>query len=389
MRHAKSQHGFSLLELLVAGVLGVMVILAALSLFRIGVLTATTVMQRADTQQNMRAGIEMMSKDIGLAGAGLPIGGLQLPTGGASVKNACNQAGVCYLPINVYASTGDNMYGIMPGYSNGVESGATIPSAPAAVNDSITSIYCDYNFPLTNFTFSFPTNGYSATVTLTGSVAGYPTNIVAPGGLNVGDLIFFQATGPGPGTGNQGSSSSQTASVVAEITGLPSSSSSSPWTVDFAASDALNFNQSGANSLASAVASSGANLGGTQIQACRLEAVTYFLQVPPAGGTVQSPRLMRQVNGLTAVPMADNIINLQFSYDVISSTTGLINANVANPIAAGDSPAMIQKINMVLMGQSILAYGTRNQSMFLATSVSAGNMSFCNSYSWTTASCSN
>ena len=24
------------------------------------------------------------------------------------------------------------------------------------MNDSITSIYCDYNFPLTNFSFTFP-----------------------------------------------------------------------------------------------------------------------------------------------------------------------------------------------------------------------------------------
>jgi hypothetical protein len=90
---------------------------------------------------------------------------------------------------------------------------------------------------------------------------------------------------------------------------------------------------------------------------------------------------MRQVNGLTAVPVADGIINLQFSYDVISSTNGLMNANLSNPIAAGDSPALIQKVNIWMMGESLLQKGKKSQSMYLATSVSTGNMSFCNSYS--------
>ena len=66
---------------------------------------------------------------------------------------------------------------------------------------------------------------------------------------------------------------------------------------------------------------------------------------------MQTPRLMRQVNGLTAVPVADNIINLQFSYDVINSVTGTIDANQANPILAGDNLALIQKVNIWVMGQ--------------------------------------
>jgi hypothetical protein len=267
---------------------------------------------------------------------------------------------------------------MLPGFGTGVENGGVIAAAPAAVNDSVTSIYCDYNFPLTNFQFSFPVNGYAATVSPAGTiVAGLPTNILAPGGLQVGDLLFFLVATPGTGTGSQGTSSAQTAAVVAEITGIPSNTA-----VDFAAGDVLNFNQTGANSLFKTVATYGSTLGGgNTVNVCRLNAVSYFLEVPPAGGTVQTPRLMRQVNGRTAVPVADNIINLQFSYDVISSTVGLMNANLANPIAAGDSPALIQKVNMWVMGQGVIPEGGRAQSMYLASSVSAGNMSFCNSYS--------
>jgi prepilin-type N-terminal cleavage/methylation domain-containing protein len=385
MRIANSQHGFSLLELMIAASLGLVVIVAMTSLFRQGMNATFTVTQRAEVQQNMRAAIELMTKDISMAGAGLPSGGLQLPSGGTPTKVACNQAGTCYVPADTYP-TGNFMYGILPGFGNGVQNGSVITSAPAAVNDSITSIYCDYNFPLTNFAFTFPSTTTATVALVAGANSALPENILAPGGLNVGDLLFFLVTTPGQGTaGNsQGTSAAQTAAVVAEITGIPSNTQ-----IDFATNDALNFNQGAgvANSLATTINNLGANLGAgnsvtsNTVTACRLNAVTYFLQVPPAGGTVQTPRLMRQVNGLTAVPVADNIINLQFSYDVISSTAGLMNANLANPIAAGDSPALIQKVNMWVMGQSLLASGNRYQSMYLASSVSAGNMSFCNSYS--------
>jgi prepilin-type N-terminal cleavage/methylation domain-containing protein len=379
---SNSQRGFSLMELMVASAIGLIAVMAMTQMFEMGMNATFTVTQRAETQQNMRAAIELMSKDISMAGAGLPSGGLQMANAGGATKVACNQAGVCYVTGDVYPNSGagaqNYMYGILPGFGNGVQGGAVITAAPApAVNDSITSIYCDYNFPMTNFTFAFP----SATTATVGVVnaAVTPNNILAPGGLNIGDLLLFVVSTPGNGKGAGGTSLAQTAAAVAEITGIPNNT-----TIDFAAADALNFNQTGANSIAGVAASF---VAGTTINVCRLYAVTYFLQVPPVGGTVQTPRLMRQVNGLTAVPVADNIINLQFSYDVISSTTGLTNANLANPIAAGDSPALIQKVNMWVLGQSLTPGGKRSQSMYLASSVSARNMSFCNSYSSSTTVC--
>jgi prepilin-type N-terminal cleavage/methylation domain-containing protein len=376
---SNSQRGFSLMELLVASAIGLIAIMAMTQLFDMAMHATLTVTQRADTQQNMRAAIELMTKDLSMAGAGLPAGGLQLANNDGATKVACNQAGTCYVPADTYPNSGagvaNYMYGILPGFGNGVQGGAAIASAPAAVNDSVTSIYCDYNFSLTNFTFAFPTTT-SATVTVV-NAAVTPNNILAPGGLNVGDLLLIIVSTPGNGKGAGGTSAAQTAAVVAEITGIPSNT-----TIDFAGADALNFNQTGANSLANTITNLGPALGGgNTVTVCRLYAVTYFLQVPVAGGTVQSPRLMRQVNGLTAVPVADNIINLQFSYDVISSTTGLTNANLSNPIAAGDSPALIQKVNMWVLGESLTQGGNKSQSMYLASSVSARNMSFCNSYS--------
>ncbi|MGC2401434.1 MAG: prepilin-type N-terminal cleavage/methylation domain-containing protein [Acidobacteriaceae bacterium] len=379
LRIPNSQHGFTLLELMIASVIGLVMMVAMTSVFRQATAAAFTITQRAETQQNMRTAVELMSKDISMAGAGLPTGGLQMANAAGNSKIACNQTGTCYVPGAVYPTT-NYMTGLIPGFGTGVEANAVIPSAPAAVNDSITSIYCDFNFTLNNFTFTFPPAASTpATATLVAVPnASLPTNILAPGGLNVGDLLLFlvQNTGTGVGSGAQGTSTVQTASAVAEITSI---GGTGPWVIGFSNPDALNFNQTGANSLANAVTTAAA--AGNTIKVYRLFAVSYFLEVPPAGGTVQTPRLMRQVNGLPAVPVADNIINLQFSYDVINSVTDKIDANQANPILAGDNLALVQKVNMWVMGQSLSNGNKRAQSMYLATSVSAGNMSFCNSLS--------
>jgi hypothetical protein len=143
-------------------------------------------------------------------------------------------------------------------------------------------------------------------------------------------------------------------------------------TIGFANLDPLNINQSGATTNNIKAIAGGAN---TSIY--RLFAVTYYLTVPVNG---QLPRLMRQVNGLTPVPVADNIINLQFSYDVYNAATDALDSNEANPLGAAESPNLIQKVNIVVMGQSMVAGGKQNQSMYLATSVSARDMAFRNRY---------
>jgi prepilin-type N-terminal cleavage/methylation domain-containing protein len=382
MRITKSQRGFTLLELLVATSIGLTVILVMMSLFKTGMDATMRVTQRAETQQNMRAAMELMTKDISLAGGGLPSGGLQLSTGGLS-KFACNQTGTCYITGGTYPNSASGsanyMYAIEPGFGVGVQNGAVIPAAPGQTNSSITTVSCDYNFPLSNFNFTFPSGTAANVAVINGAIT--PNNILAPGGLQVGDLLMFNVSTPGNGKTGSGTSLVQNAAVVAEITGIPSNTS-----VNFAAADALNFNfTSGSNNL-SAVATAAAGAG-AQTSVCRLQVVSYFLQVPPAGGTVQTPRLMRQVNGLDAVPVADGIINLQFTYDVIDSITGTVVANQQNPIGAGESPSLIQKVNIWVMGSSLTPDGNRSQNMYLATSVSTRDMSFCNSYSSSSTVC--
>jgi prepilin-type N-terminal cleavage/methylation domain-containing protein len=356
MHSANRNHGFTLVELVVAVALGLMVMAALTSLFKSGMDATFVVTQRAELQQNMRAAIELLSKDISMAGSGLPSGGVQLPSGAGSVvsRYGCDQTGACHVPVFQYPN-GNYMFGIIPGFNNGVEAGAVIPAAPGQVNDSITVIYADYNFPLNEYDVNFPAGGPPTGVIV--NIAANPAFIPAPplvtaaGGLQVGDLILL---------------SNSAGNAVGEVTGFTAG------TISFADLDPLQINQSGAaaNNIAALAA------GGTMI-AYRLFAVTYYLTVPVNG---QTPRLMRQVNGLAPVPVADNIVNLQFAFDVYNSTNNALDSNQADPLGVGESPNLIQKVNMSIMGESLVSGGRRSQNMALATSVSARNMAFRNRY---------
>ena len=81
MHMKNSTRGFTLLELMVSMAVGLIVMASMASLFKTGMNSTMLVTERAETQQNMRAAIDLMVKDISMAGAGLPSGGIQLPAG--------------------------------------------------------------------------------------------------------------------------------------------------------------------------------------------------------------------------------------------------------------------------------------------------------------------
>ena len=77
--------------------------------------------------------------------------------------------------------------------------------------------------------------------------------------------------------------------------------------------------------------------------------MTYFIEVPPAASG-QPPRLMRQVNGQSPAPVADNIIGLKVTYDLCDGTNGPNCSNVPNALAAPFSPSQVHKVNIQIMG---------------------------------------
>jgi prepilin-type N-terminal cleavage/methylation domain-containing protein len=359
MHKQNSRLGFTLLELMVAMTLGLVVLAAMASLFKTGMNTATMISQRVETQENMRAAIGMLTKDLSLAGEGLPTGGIQLPNGAGSSasKYSCDQTSICHV-VNFNYPNGNYMYGIIPGFQNGVENNAVVPAAPAVFSDSITVVYADYTFPLWEYNVYFVagSNGSDTTVTPNPKFVPAPPAITGAGGIQQGDLILI--SGPG-------------ATAVGEVTQTPGATE-----LKFADADPLNINQSAAASGNLAAVAGGCTVGSpTACTAYRLFVITYYLNVPAPG---QTPRLMRQVNGLTPAPVADNIINLQFAYDVDDS--GALDTNQPNPLGVLESPNNIQKVNILVMGQSIVQNSRTSQNMYLATSVSARNMTFRNRY---------
>jgi hypothetical protein len=65
---------------------------------------------------------------------------------------------------------------------------------------------------------------------------------------------------------------------------------------------------------------------------------------------------------------------------VYNSTNNALDSNQADPLGAGLSPNLIQKVNISVMGESLVSGGKKSQNMALATSVSARNMAFRNRY---------
>ena len=79
--------GFSLVELLIAMALGLIVLAATTQLFKNGMDATRLVSQSSEMQQNVRATLNLIAKDVSMAGSGLPSGGLSLPAGAGSTAS--------------------------------------------------------------------------------------------------------------------------------------------------------------------------------------------------------------------------------------------------------------------------------------------------------------
>lgn len=373
-RRKKREGGFSLLEMVVAMALGTIVLGAAVSIYIQGVNATWTVSQRAELQQDFRAASNLLTNDLSLAGAGLGQGAsIQLPTSATLPLYGCAQTtGTCYINSGAgetypVQGTTPYLYGLLPGYQEG-------PTVNTMATDIVTVVYTDPTFALDCYTASV-TNSTTVTFTLPGTLScTLPTNISTPQavndagvGLTAGDLVWFTF-----GTSN----------VVAEVT----TAATSGGVVVFASGDTLKMNQ--ASSAARSLASQTTGTTGT---AERILVITYYLD-----SSVTPTRLMRQVSGHTPMPVAENVVYLNFTYDLFNTTTttaavgcpnpGAITPACANGSSSGLFPNQITKINIMHMDMDSSVNGSGfaqkgYSRMDLQTSVSARNLTYVNNYS--------
>ena len=372
-----SSGGFTLVEMLISLTLGLVVVGGAVQLFSKSVSATWLISQRAELQQNARASSNLLTRDISLAGAGLPTGGVALASGtGSKPVYGCDYIGACYLgPANtasitypnqtVGASTINYMYGVIPGWKRGI----TV-NAAAGPTDVITAVYADTTFLLSDYTVKFnDANGNSVTFTLP-TPAPNPLDQAVNNtgvGLQQGDLVLF--------TANAGSGY-----AVAEVTGALAAGGGPSYNVPFANADPLLFNQNGATSNSLTQIATAAGTAGTAVgvTATRIWSITYYLD-----NTGGRPTLMRLVNARKPVPVAENVADLRFTYDTYDNNGVLLNAtgDGGMGLTPSISPNQIRTINMAhLTIRSQLPGQNGYQSMDMQTAVSARNMSFSDRY---------
>ncbi len=382
-RSTKRQHGFSLLEMVVAMGLGTIVLAAAVQLYSQGVSATWTVSQRAEMQQDFRAASNMLTKDLSLAGAGLGNGAaIALPSAATPVYG-CDQTPKCYIngAAASYPKQGTTpyLYGLLPGYN----AGPTI-STPPGPTDTVTVVYTDTSFYL---------NCYNATVTaksvVTFAPPPSPTAWPTPGcvptttpattpqnvndavaGLAIGDLVLMTLNG----TQIVGEVTGPVTTAVASASNTFTTAGSTMYVVPFANLDVLKMNQTTGTGLNSAP------LNSTGTSPVRLEVITYYVDA-----TTSPARLMRQVSGHSPMPLAENVVFLKFSYDLFNDSTSTVVTNSTNA-GATLSPALypnqITKINVLHMAIDSSMKGAQGGylGLDLETSVSARNLTYTNQY---------
>ncbi len=398
-----NKRGFTFIELMVSLALGMLVVGSAIKLFSQGVDATWVVSQRAELQQDLRAVQIMLQKDISMAGAGLPSGqGVALASGtGTSPIYGCDQTGTAagcppnggpkYPCSSLTGTCIPTLYGIIPGYQLGIT-----PPGSTVKTDLITVTYSDpllmincYQVAVTSATSATftgppapgpPPSTWTPTCSLPASLT-LPQSLNDPVvGLQPGDLILFQGK------------IVNTVYAVGEVTKVTGSYPT--FTVTFASGDALKMNQPGANNDLSLFAPGvpAGNPGSPVASnvANRLEVITYYLKniADPSGATTGITVLYRQINGQTAVPLSDNVINMQFTYDTYDTSGDLLNQTGDGGESLGVSLNLIRKINIAHLTIRSQSAGTRTSLMAtqgyqgydIQTSISARNLSYQNRY---------
>jgi prepilin-type N-terminal cleavage/methylation domain-containing protein len=380
----KLQKGFSLIELLVSMGIVVTVVAIATGTLMQAEHATTAVSYMANTQENLRAGMHFMVRDLMQAGEGIPQGGVSIPY---TATSAVNRPGAATIFPNTYIT----VPAITPGWEAGQFATSLNPATGATLTgiqtDIINIIYADnilqdsaghylYSYPVVqaaNPACAGTINASGASVTLD------PACFIMPGATNpitTGNLIMFH---------NQNGTALEYVTSVAGPT------------IDFATGDPAGLNQTGkpSGTVANLATSPGVFPPTT---VTRVWMVTYYIDAT----NPQDPQLIRQVNypgypaGAPVNPptaIADDIENLAFSYAITSSTDPVGtyptnqftngSGNASTPISP-DTPAQIRAVNVFVSGRSENTYTALSSPQYLrnnlSTQVSIRSLSFTDAF---------
>src|ERR1700683_471231 len=312
----KRETGFSLIELLVAMTIMIAVVAAATTAIIQAQHVSEAVALEANVQENLRAGMHFLVRDLTQAGEGIPAAGISIPNTAGGVSNIVRPgtpvAGIFQnagLPPNTYTT----LPPVIPGNTLGSVVTTVNPATGAVLaggfnTDIVTILYADTPLvstaggPAAPLLTAAPVTSAAAPVcagviTATGSsVTLAPACFTLPGGptpITTGNLIMFHNI--------NGTALEYVTSVAGQV-------------ISFAPGDPGGLNATGLPN--GTVANLAVAVTPTTIS--RVWMVTYYLDVVT---NPQKPQLVRQVNypnypaaapANPPQPVAEVIENLQF-----------------------------------------------------------------------------
>jgi prepilin-type N-terminal cleavage/methylation domain-containing protein len=366
----KRQAGFTLLEVMVATTLMLIILAVTMGTLTDAIHATEGVTLIADTQQNLRAGMGYIVRDLVQAGEGLPQTGITLPnSSGVSAVNRPGPAGIGTFPTS---------WTVLPVISPGYRIGPTTTTSGNAT-DMLTVVYTDNTLidsnlhTLNQFPVNTPgggsgcggatptpngtivTSGTTTTITFDSSCVNINTGNTA---LAVGDLLLLQN---GAGMALVSVSTVTLASNQLTVASSP---------------DPFKLNNSGKTSGTIAQIKSGGVYPATT--ATRVKMITYYVDNTNSA----RPSLMRQVNMNTAQEVGEIIENMQLFYDILTagSSPPTITPQVVNP-TAGQLP-YVRDAYVMLFARSQGTYSVSKQYFRnnLSTAVSIRSLNFFNEF---------
>jgi prepilin-type N-terminal cleavage/methylation domain-containing protein len=387
----KRENGFSLIEMMVAMFILIAVVAAATQAIIQAQHVSEAVALEGNIQENLRAGMHFIVRDLMQAGEGIPPAGVSVPNTAAGVSNIVRPgtpaAGI-FESNAVPPATYTALPPVIPGSQLGSVVTTVNPASGAVLaggfnTDIVTILYADNTLvssvggaaaplltaaPVTAAAPAVPV--CAGVIAATGaSVTLDPGCFTMPGGptpIAVGNLIMFHNI--------NGTALEYVTSIAGQVIG-------------FAAGDPAGLNQTGEpNGTVANLA-----VAATPTTISRVWMVTYYLDVVT---NAAKPQLVRQVNypnfpaGAPANPpqqVAEVIENLGFSYDIVNSqdvagTYGLAGPGDAPTSIAPDTPFLFRAVNVYLGGRSEYPYTMTDPPQFLrnsmSTQVSVRSLSF-------------
>ncbi|HXW63009.1 MAG TPA: prepilin-type N-terminal cleavage/methylation domain-containing protein [Candidatus Acidoferrales bacterium] len=397
----KREKGFSLVEVLVATTIMLLVITATLGTLNTALSATQAVTLLADTQENLRAAMNYMVRDLLQAGEGVPQGGVTIPnTAGVSALNRPGPG-----TPTVSFGTFNPAWTALPAITSGYQMGP-ITTTSGVATDMITVMYADTTlqdvsghwlneFPIYLANTGTPgcaaanstpePQGSITTAGTTTTVTFDPSCIVINNGntgINAGDLILLQnnntiGDGDGSVTGSNAdiSDSSGHMALLCVSNVNPAANS-----ITFSAGDPFNLNASGATTGTI-----------TQIQqpppppgvyptttATRFWMITYFID----NTNPQRPLLMRQVNLNPPQAVGEVIENLQVYYDILNVGSSPVTVTTEQENPATAQLPDIRDAYIILYARSETKFGQSNQYFRnnLETAVSIRGLDFYNEF---------